>query len=95
MHGNVREWCWDWYGKDFYKGSRVDDPAGPLEVADRVFRGGCWGNRPHGCRSADRNRFSPDYRGNSLGFRLALAQQGNKHAQGRNEKKVKRSLERR
>ena len=44
MHGNVREWCWDWYGGDFYKSSRVDDPAGPFQAAYRVIRGGNWLN---------------------------------------------------
>jgi formylglycine-generating enzyme required for sulfatase activity len=71
MHGNVLEWCWDWYGKDFYKGSRVDDPAGPLEAAVRVIRGGGWDYSPRNCRSANRDRFTPDLRS----FRLALVQQ--------------------
>ena len=74
MHGNVWEWCWDWYGKDFYKGSRVDDPAGPLEAASRVIRGGSWYHDPRNCRSAGRGRCTPDHRNSDLGFRLALVQ---------------------
>ena len=76
MHGNVLEWCRDRYGKDFYKSSRVDDPAGPLalEARSRVFRGGCWLSIPRGCRSADRDWSSPGLRNNNLGFRLALVQ---------------------
>ena len=44
MHGNVSEWCWDWYGEGFYKQSREDDPTGPAggpaPGLTRVFRGG-------------------------------------------------------
>jgi len=74
MHGNVSEWCWDWYGGDFYKSSRVDDPAGPLQAASRVFRGGSWYDFPRYCRSAFRDRSTPAFRIILLGFRLALVQ---------------------
>jgi len=74
MHGNVSEWCRDWYGKDFYKVSPVDDPAGPLEAALRVFRGGSWNSAPRDCWSSNRFWFSPDFRFSGLGFRLALVQ---------------------
>ncbi len=72
MHGNVDEWCWDWYDKDFYKSSRVDDPAGPLEAEYRVFRGGSWFFNPRNCRSAGRKRTTPSSAGCSQGLRLAL-----------------------
>ncbi len=71
MHGNVWEWCWDWCGEDFYKASRVDDPAGPLEAAYRVIRGGSWDHDPRHCRSAYRFSPAPDFRASNLGFRLA------------------------
>jgi formylglycine-generating enzyme required for sulfatase activity len=74
LHGNVWEWCRDWYDKDFYKSSRVADPAGPLRAARRVIRGGCWSHDPRVCRSAFRNWVASDYRNCDLGFRLALVQ---------------------
>jgi len=74
MLGNVAEWCWDAYDKDYYKQSPPDDPTGPdiAGAASRVFRGGSWLDDPRYCRSALRSRDAPVSRHYDLGFRLAL-----------------------
>ena len=69
MHGNVREWCRDWSGS--YTGDATD-PVGPSSGSYRVARGGGWSDYAKWCRSAYRNGYSPGYRCNFIGFRLAL-----------------------
>jgi len=68
MHGNVHEWCWDWYGS--YASGSQTDPRGAASGSDRVTRGGSWSNVGQGLRSAYRGIISPDGRGIALGFRL-------------------------
>ena len=70
MHGLVREWCQDWYGKD-YPTNKVKDPLGPASGSRRVVRGGSWkfSSFP---RSALRDSYLPSERRHSLGFRLEL-----------------------
>ena len=70
MHGNVYEWCQDWYGE--YDTNQNVDPQGPNEGSNRVDRGGGWSDDPQDCRSADRRRYVPSFRNDYLGFRLAL-----------------------
>ena len=71
MHGNVLEWCQDWYGD--YAGGIAVDPRGPDTGSDRVIRGGDWAILARGCRSAYRNGRGPDGGGIGIGFRVVLA----------------------
>ena len=68
MHGNVWEWCQDWYGE--YSSDAQVNPTGPASGVDRVQRGGHSGNYARPARSAFRTSRPPSYRGIDLGFRL-------------------------
>ena len=70
MHGNVWQWCADWYGEDYYKKSPGQDPQGPDAGPFRVLRGGSFLNVAHGCRSAYRFRRAPWNRYCYYGFRV-------------------------
>ncbi len=71
MHGNVDEWCSDWYGA--YPGGSVTDPADAASGGFRVLRGGSWFDLARFCRSAYRNRYLPGVRFRYDGFRLACS----------------------
>ena len=59
MHGNVAEWCQDYYSPQAYRDAPADDPRGPATSENRVLRGGSWRTKGEQCRSAARDNVSP------------------------------------
>ncbi len=72
MHGNVQEWCSDWYAANYYTKSSKENPQGPVEGTERVLRGGGWPSSAKACRSAMRNQLAPDKSSWTSGFRVVL-----------------------
>lgn len=70
MHGNVSEWCMDWYAP--IAAGSATDPKGPKSGSERVMRGGHWQSDAADCRCAKRQRLPPNFASDAVGFRLVM-----------------------
>ncbi|MFH1985858.1 MAG: formylglycine-generating enzyme family protein [Pseudomonadota bacterium] len=73
MHGNVHEWCSDWFDRNYYAKAPSKDPAGPDKGLAKALRGGDWGSEDWYCRCAIRSLGSPDRRSPRVGFRVVMS----------------------
>jgi formylglycine-generating enzyme required for sulfatase activity/Tol biopolymer transport system component len=83
MHGNVWQWCNDWYGDAYYSDSPTENPRGPATGKMRVLRGGAWDSTADKCRAAYRHKEFPVYSdacfgADSYGFRRVRNPAGDK-----------------
>jgi formylglycine-generating enzyme required for sulfatase activity len=72
MLGGAAEWCQDWYGKDYYRDSRLTDPNGPETGTARVVRGGAFLHQARHCRVSHRVAGAPSYHNYIIGFRVVM-----------------------
>jgi formylglycine-generating enzyme required for sulfatase activity len=73
MHGNVAEWCSDWYRSEAYNDAVRDNPTGPADGDKRVIRGGSFSDHASALRSAARSSARPTERLATVGFRVVYA----------------------
>lgn len=71
-HGNVLEWCEDWFSGSYYSRMENTNPTGPEEGFEKVLRGGSWFFRARNCRAAARYSEKPNNKSNTIGFRVVL-----------------------
>jgi formylglycine-generating enzyme required for sulfatase activity len=71
MHGNVAEWCADFYVSP-YAAQNATDPTGPAQGTGRVIRGGSWSSFERGCRSASRSSANPAHQPKTVGVRVLM-----------------------
>jgi uncharacterized protein (TIGR02996 family) len=72
MHGNVSEWCSDWFAEDYYRSGQDVDPRGPEQGEYGVLRGGAWSDDGKYCRAAFRYDRPPHEGRNDFGARVVL-----------------------